>query len=319
MSEKMILFSCGLNEGKNLGHSRVDGYFHEMTNIPEYLKIKEIKCGRSHTLFKTINNELYAFGRNDYGQCGVDNALGEIPQITKCKIFTDQIIHFDNNNLNDNNNTTENNFEYDIFEITNSFIHEISATSYGFVFTNLAGKLFYFGNALSGGGETIKPFDSLKNLNNMNVENLQFYEIRTCNVYSGFTFKTNIGLCKSQHVGSLDQFDFNAKSDDLFPAYSACFLYKKFERKLYSYGSNSDYILGVGKGVTNISKLTEVENINDYLNRNLNMDIYKIITGCDFVIIVMKESITKDLSRMNMLLKRSINNCNTFSDIFICH
>ncbi|KAL9650723.1 hypothetical protein ABK040_001777 [Willaertia magna] len=302
MSGKIKLFSCGLNQSENLGHSLDDGYFHEMTIIPDYLQIKEIKCGRSHTLFKTINNELYAFGRNDYGQCGVDSSNESIPQITKCKVIMvdHQLATNDNNNIENNN--IENNFvnnvhdfstgwfhsllilndckniyysggcfsnhsisptrkftilkevklkqkqnkftkilsgshsysvviddryicyhgdkEFDIFKITNSYIKEICASSYGFVFITLDNKLLHFGNALRNASDSIVPF----NLDKYNNEDLQFYEIRTCNTYSGITFKTNIGITKSEQIGNIDQFTFNSKSDELFPEFKYGYL-----------------------------------------------------------------------------------------------
>ncbi|KAL9654786.1 hypothetical protein ABK040_008580 [Willaertia magna] len=69
MAQKTEYFSCGLNQYNQLTHNIEDGIFHKMI-IPENLKIKKMKCGRSHILVTTFDNELYSYGANYSGQCG---------------------------------------------------------------------------------------------------------------------------------------------------------------------------------------------------------------------------------------------------------
>ncbi|KAL9647590.1 hypothetical protein ABK040_006946 [Willaertia magna] len=74
--KKKIFLSSGRNDSYQLGHDKSDGFYHEMKVIPQNLQIKKVECGRSHVIFQTFDDELYALGRNDHGQCGVQ--FGEI-------------------------------------------------------------------------------------------------------------------------------------------------------------------------------------------------------------------------------------------------
>ncbi|KAL9647578.1 hypothetical protein ABK040_006934 [Willaertia magna] len=91
--KKKIFLSSGRNDSYQLGHNKQDGCYHEMEVIPTNLQIKKVECGRSHVIFQTNDNELYALGRNDHGQCGVvlgdhnelrNHTLPPIQQLTIC-------------------------------------------------------------------------------------------------------------------------------------------------------------------------------------------------------------------------------------------
>ncbi|KAL9651178.1 hypothetical protein ABK040_008250 [Willaertia magna] len=81
---KAEFYTCGLNDYGQLSHGKEDGIFHEM-EMPTNLKVKKMKCGRSHILFTTFDNYLYGFGANSYGQCGV-GFTSNVDKWTKSKV-----------------------------------------------------------------------------------------------------------------------------------------------------------------------------------------------------------------------------------------
>lgn len=52
------------------------------TLVPD-IKAKMISCGGSHTMIVTTNNELYASGYNDQGQCGLPKTVDRVSRFTK--------------------------------------------------------------------------------------------------------------------------------------------------------------------------------------------------------------------------------------------
>ena len=70
---------CG-KLGLGLGHS-VDLYLPQKLNLDN---IREISCGRNHTVAITKYDEIYSWGRNEFGQLGLDNKENRyLPQRVK--------------------------------------------------------------------------------------------------------------------------------------------------------------------------------------------------------------------------------------------
>jgi len=49
------------------------------TRIPNLENIMDVSCGKSHSLCLGLNGKVWAFGSNQYGQCGLDNSKRNIP------------------------------------------------------------------------------------------------------------------------------------------------------------------------------------------------------------------------------------------------
>ena len=74
------LLTCGLNKhgqcGKNNLTNHNGGSYHEVyTGVDKGDKIKEVKCGKSHTVFLTEEGKLYFFGATMYNQTGEKRTL----------------------------------------------------------------------------------------------------------------------------------------------------------------------------------------------------------------------------------------------------
>ena len=67
-------YTCGLNDHAQLGHSPSSPFVPILTpvdGLPDHDPIVSVSAGHHHTLCVTAGGELWAFGRNDAGQCGV--------------------------------------------------------------------------------------------------------------------------------------------------------------------------------------------------------------------------------------------------------
>lgn len=58
------------------------GEIFEPTLVPD-IKAKMVSCGAIHTMILTTNNELYASGNNEYGQCGLPETITGVARFTK--------------------------------------------------------------------------------------------------------------------------------------------------------------------------------------------------------------------------------------------
>uniref|UniRef100_T1KZ52 RCC1-like domain-containing protein n=2 Tax=Tetranychus urticae TaxID=32264 RepID=T1KZ52_TETUR len=74
------LFGTGVNTDHQLGYHRIaEGELTVLTRpvaiyFPQNIKspkIKQVACGRAHTIILTTDNTLYSLGNNSFGQCGV--------------------------------------------------------------------------------------------------------------------------------------------------------------------------------------------------------------------------------------------------------
>ena len=58
----------------SFGQLGIDNCTHQTTpvqvKLPKGVTVKSIACGMNHTLLLTVNGEIYAFGKNDWGQLG---------------------------------------------------------------------------------------------------------------------------------------------------------------------------------------------------------------------------------------------------------
>jgi RCC1 and BTB domain-containing protein len=70
------VYSCGFNDNGQLGHN--DTRSRNSPFLVESLKNKFIvqaACGYYHTMVMRDSGEIYAFGRNDKGQLGIETNL----------------------------------------------------------------------------------------------------------------------------------------------------------------------------------------------------------------------------------------------------
>merc|ERR1712100_413684 len=63
--------SCGHNNHEQLGREIDDDYSSSFQKIEDLSEIIRIECGYYHSLCIDINNDLYVFGDNQYGQLGL--------------------------------------------------------------------------------------------------------------------------------------------------------------------------------------------------------------------------------------------------------
>eukprot|EP01084_Bolivina_argentea_P226305 382271_1 len=76
------LYCIGYNDLGDLGfgHSKP---IKSLTQHPN-INVVNVYCGYGFTIFRTSNNELYICGKNENGQCGVNNFNRKI---TKCTLI----------------------------------------------------------------------------------------------------------------------------------------------------------------------------------------------------------------------------------------
>ncbi|KAL9645718.1 hypothetical protein ABK040_003450 [Willaertia magna] len=100
LSQKLQLFSVGVNNNCQLGHKNVDGYFHPMKILSDDLlsDLEKVECGRSHSLFKTKSGKIFALGRNCHGQCGVGN-FETVEKPTRCLFMESNEQHHNTTNI----------------------------------------------------------------------------------------------------------------------------------------------------------------------------------------------------------------------------
>ena len=67
---------CGVRDIKQIKDA-VDVVWFKENGI----KVMDIKCGWHHNLVLSKDNKVYAFGRNEYGQCGVDGEDMTLPKL----------------------------------------------------------------------------------------------------------------------------------------------------------------------------------------------------------------------------------------------
>lgn len=85
LDEKGALWAFGNNNNKQLGFSENEMQANETPRqIQDIPQMRLIACGADHTLCLTDNNNLWAFGKNNYGQlCLETKTENSLPQQTK--------------------------------------------------------------------------------------------------------------------------------------------------------------------------------------------------------------------------------------------
>ncbi|KAM9962879.1 hypothetical protein ACTFIW_006099 [Dictyostelium discoideum] len=87
------VYSWGWNDGGSLGHGTNENHYSPK-KIQSLSNIKKITSGFKHTLAQSINNDIYVFGDNTFGQTALKFNYNN---------------NNDNNNNNNNNNNNDNN------------------------------------------------------------------------------------------------------------------------------------------------------------------------------------------------------------------
>ncbi|KAL9646181.1 hypothetical protein ABK040_008054 [Willaertia magna] len=84
-NEDNVIMSGNNQHGQlGLGHYYNIYNFSPIRNQEyEMIKVKAISCGRRHTVFVTLDGQVYGFGENLYGQLGIGNKMGNccLPQL----------------------------------------------------------------------------------------------------------------------------------------------------------------------------------------------------------------------------------------------
>ena len=65
------VLSCGYNGNGQLGRETDDNYSSSFQKIEDLSEISRIECGYKHSMCIDINNNLFVFGQNYYGQLGL--------------------------------------------------------------------------------------------------------------------------------------------------------------------------------------------------------------------------------------------------------
>jgi hypothetical protein len=124
--KRKVLKSWGLNCFKQLGHGN-----RENTCIPTEIDffvdmdVKYITGGDNHSIVLLENGDIYIWGRNDRGQCGLINEKKENENVERDEdnfiISTPTKLNFNNNYKNTNeNNETKTNHQYKFSSIASS-------------------------------------------------------------------------------------------------------------------------------------------------------------------------------------------------------
>lgn len=71
------VFSCGRNDSGQLGHGDTVDKKTPQAILSAPKNITSISCGQYHTIASTTQGIVFACGKNDYGQLGMDGVLNQ--------------------------------------------------------------------------------------------------------------------------------------------------------------------------------------------------------------------------------------------------
>jgi len=110
-SESRKLFSFGGNEDSQLGHSdkQVELFPRQIEELAQ-IKLKELSCGAYHSAVLTDKGEVYVWGQNIEGQCGLGENVEEISTPQKLEL------------------------SYKIVSISCGYYHTAAVTDHGFIY-----------------------------------------------------------------------------------------------------------------------------------------------------------------------------------------
>ncbi|CRH00247.1 UVB-resistance protein UVR8 homologue, putative [Plasmodium relictum] len=93
------VYGCGRGEFGRLGRgNHGDQLFFEEIEFftSNNIIIKDICCGHSFSAALSINGELYVWGRNDYGQLGIENSIGDL---YSHEVYPNKVKYFEIENI----------------------------------------------------------------------------------------------------------------------------------------------------------------------------------------------------------------------------
>jgi len=101
VTDRGDVYSFGNNENGTLGLDGLDEYVSSPKKIEILKDVDFIECGGDYAICKTLNNEIYAWGSNEYHQFGFfDEVSGEEKNIVlgyvspvKCLNWPDNIVN----------------------------------------------------------------------------------------------------------------------------------------------------------------------------------------------------------------------------------
>jgi alpha-tubulin suppressor-like RCC1 family protein len=92
-----VLFGCGENVKGQCGRSKSTHQQISMpVRLPKDVKIEEIRCGTGHCLATDVNKNLFVWGANSFGQCGVGHRADVCPPVNKKVKVVDFNAKYDN-------------------------------------------------------------------------------------------------------------------------------------------------------------------------------------------------------------------------------
>ena len=71
LNENGFVYSFGRNNNGELGLANNERYYKAPQLISSLKDVEFIECGGNHTFCKTLNNEIFCWGSNNYGQLGL--------------------------------------------------------------------------------------------------------------------------------------------------------------------------------------------------------------------------------------------------------
>ena len=111
LSENGEVYSFGYNDDRQLGLGKNNTLYYQVTsllknlngrstldyyNTPQLISslkdVEFIECGGYHTFCKTLNNEIFCWGKNDYGQLGLENRDNQNTPILCSSLSNEDVI-----------------------------------------------------------------------------------------------------------------------------------------------------------------------------------------------------------------------------------
>ncbi|KAL0476803.1 E3 ubiquitin-protein ligase HERC [Acrasis kona] len=93
LTSDSTILTCGANDKRQLGHSRIDNVFTPTLIDSKFNKnVVDVMCGNTHLSFLTREGDVFFFGENQCGQFGVADHADDEPQPIKLKL-QDKLVH----------------------------------------------------------------------------------------------------------------------------------------------------------------------------------------------------------------------------------
>lgn len=93
------VYGCGKGEFGRLGKgNHGDQLFFEEIDyfVSNNIEIKDISCGHSFSAALSKNGDVYVWGRNDYGQLGIENSIGDL---YSHEVYPNKVKYFEIENI----------------------------------------------------------------------------------------------------------------------------------------------------------------------------------------------------------------------------